>query len=103
MPRKASGEPKVKRIERPQSNGDIYIYEVTTLYNPEKRYNEHVSSRLLGKKSPDGNGIVPTRPHSSPIFANIKSVWASGKKEYCCRPSPKPTPVILPAPNAYIA
>ncbi len=45
MPKKASGEPKVKRVERPQSNGDIYIYEVTTLYNPEKRYNEHVSSK----------------------------------------------------------
>ena len=55
MPRKASGDPKVKRVERPQSNGDIYIYEVTTRYNPEKRYNEHVSSKLLGKKSPDGS------------------------------------------------
>ena len=74
MPRKASGEPKVKRIERPQSNGDIYIYEVTTLYNPEKRYNEHVSSRLLGKKSPDGNGIVPTRPRRSLKTANNTAV-----------------------------
>ncbi len=53
MSRKASGNPKVKRVERLQSNGDIYIYEVTTRYNPEKRYNEHVSSKLLGKKSPD--------------------------------------------------
>ena len=55
MSRKASGNPKVKRVERLQSNGDIYIYEVTTRYNPEKRYNEHVSSKLLGKKSPDGS------------------------------------------------
>nr|WP_288978977.1 transposase [uncultured Blautia sp.] len=66
MPKKASGEPKVKRVERPQSNGDIYIYEVTTLYNPEKRYNEHVSSKLLGKKSPDGTEILPTRPRKAP-------------------------------------
>lgn len=66
MPRKASGEPKVKRVERLQSNGDIYIYEVTTRYNPEKRYNEHVSSKLLGKKSPDGTGILPTRPRKTP-------------------------------------
>ena len=36
MPRKASGEPKTKRVERRQANGDIYVYEVTTLYNPEK-------------------------------------------------------------------
>lgn len=66
MPRKASRMPKTKRVERRQSNGDIYIYEVTTLYNPEKRYNEHVSSKLLGKKSPDGNGILPTRPRKEP-------------------------------------
>lgn len=64
MPRKASGDPKVKRVERLQSNGDIYIYEVTTRYNPEKRNNEHISSKLLGKKSPDGTGILPTRPRS---------------------------------------
>lgn len=66
MPRKASGAPKVKRVERLQSDGDIYIYEVTTRCNPEKRYNEHVSSKLLGKKSPDGTGILPTRPRKAP-------------------------------------
>ena len=66
MPRKASGDPKVKRVERLQSNGDIYIYEVTTRYNPEKRNNEHISSKLLGKKSPDGTGILPTRPRKDP-------------------------------------
>ena len=48
MPKKASGKPVTKRIERLQSNGDIYIYDVTTLYNPEKRYNQHVSSKLIG-------------------------------------------------------
>ena len=44
MPRKASGKLQVKQVPRPQKNGDTYIYEVTTRYNPEKRYNEHVSS-----------------------------------------------------------
>ena len=66
MPRKASGEPKTKLVERRQKNGDIYVYEVTTLYNPEKRYNEHVSSKLLGKKSSNGTGILPTRPRKTP-------------------------------------
>lgn len=65
MPRKASGKPVTKRIERLQSNGDIYIYDVTTLYNPEKRYNEHVSSKLVGKIPAGGTGIVPTRPRNS--------------------------------------
>ncbi len=70
MPRKASGLPKVKQVERPQKNGDIYVYEVTTLYNPNKRYNEHVSSKLLGKRTPDG-GIIPTRSKRTSKKADI--------------------------------
>ena len=65
MPRKASGEPKTKRIERTQDNGDIYVYEVTTLYNPAKRYNEHVSSTLIGRIPYGETEIVPTRPKRS--------------------------------------
>ena len=45
MPRKASGLPKTKRVERLQKNGDTYIYEVVTLYNPEKKYDEQVSTQ----------------------------------------------------------
>lgn len=74
MPRKASGEPRVKTVERTQANGDIYVYEVTTLYNPQKRYNEHVSSRLLGKKSSDGKEIIPTRPKRSSKSAAVTAV-----------------------------
>ena len=29
MPRKASGEPKTKLVERRQANGDIYVYQTT--------------------------------------------------------------------------
>ena len=78
MPRKASGDPKVKRVERLQSNGDIYIYEVTTRYNPEKRNNEHISSKLLGKKSPDGTGILPTRPRKDPGTNETAAVRKTG-------------------------
>ena len=66
MPRKASGKLQVKQIPRPQKNGDIYIYEVTTKYNPEKRYNEHVSSRLLGKIPSGEKEMIATRPRRSP-------------------------------------
>ena len=65
MPRKASGAPRTQRVERLQKNGDTYVYEVVTLYNPEKKYNEHISSKLLGKKAEDGT-IVPTRPRKKP-------------------------------------
>ena len=44
MPRKASGKPRVDIVNRPQKNGDIYVYEVTSKYNPAKRYNETLSS-----------------------------------------------------------
>ena len=73
MPRKASGLPATKQVERTRKNGDIYVYEVTTLYNPEKRYNEHVSSRLLGKKAADGT-ITPTRPRKKPGAGNATAV-----------------------------
>lgn len=73
MPRKASGMPKAKQVERRQKNGDIYVYEVTTLYNPEKKYNEHVSSRLLGKKAADGT-IVPTRSRKNPKTVDTTAV-----------------------------
>lgn len=68
MPRKASGEPKIKRVRKPQKNGDIYVYEVTELYNPKKRYNEQISSKLLGKipKGSKDSEIVATRPRKAP-------------------------------------
>ena len=86
MPRKASGEPKTKRVERRQANGDIYVYEVTTLYNPAKKYNEHVSSKLLGKKSSTGAELLPTRPRKVPgttvATANRKTVGVTDILEW---------------------
>lgn len=86
MPRKASGEPKTKRVERRQVNGDIYVYEVTTLYNPEKKYNEHVSSKLLGKKSSNGAELLPTRPRkvigTAAVTANRKTVGVTDILEW---------------------
>ena len=91
MPRKASGEPKTKRVERRQANGDIYVYEVTTLYNPEKRYNEHVSSKLLGKKSSVGAELIPTRPRKAPgtagVTASRKTVGVTDILEWIGRES----------------
>ena len=66
MSRKSSGKPSIKRVERVQKNGDIYVYEVTSQYNPQKRYNEHVSSRLLGKILPGESEMIPTRPRRNP-------------------------------------
>ena len=90
MPRKASGEPKTKRVERRQANGDIYVYEVTTLYNPQKRYNEHISSKLLGKKTSSGAELIPTRPRKvsgAAVTASRKTVGVTDILEWIGRES----------------
>ena len=62
MPAKASGEIKTRTINVPQKNGDIYVYERQTIYDPDKKYNVILKSKLLSK-IPKGTEIpVPTRP-----------------------------------------
>ena len=38
-------------------------------------------------------------PSSSPTMERMKSVWASGRKNSFCRPSPSPSPVTPPEPT----
>lgn len=49
MPAKPSGEIKTKIIHQPQKNGDIYVLERQTIYDPVKKYNKVLSSKLIGK------------------------------------------------------
>ena len=62
MPRKASGEVKIRRVEIKQKNGDTYVYERKILYNPEKKYNETLESQLIGKILAGTTELIPTRP-----------------------------------------
>ena len=62
MPAKASGEVKTCIVQNTQKNGDIYVFERQTVYDPGKKYNKVLSSKLLSK-IPKGTEIpVPTRP-----------------------------------------
>lgn len=62
MPAKASEEEKVRVVRQRQKNGDIYLIERHTLYDPEKKYNVVLSSRIISK-IPKGEEVpVPTRP-----------------------------------------
>ena len=62
MPAKPSGEIKTRIIPQPQKNGDIYLLERKTIYDPEKKYNRVLSTKLISK-IPKGETIpVPTRP-----------------------------------------
>ena len=65
MPAKASGEVKTRIVHDTKKNGDIYVLERQTLYDPVKKYNRVISTKLLSK-IPKGSEVpVPTRPKSS--------------------------------------
>ena len=49
MPATASGEIKIRIVHQPQKNGDIYVLERRTLYDPVKKYNKVLSSRIISK------------------------------------------------------
>ena len=62
MPAKPSGQIKTSTVKKLQKNGDIYILERRTIYDPEKKYNKVLSTKLISK-IPKGSEIpVPTRP-----------------------------------------
>lgn len=65
MPAKASGEIKTRIVHQPQKNGDIYILERQTLYDPVKKYNKVLSTRIISKIPKGEDMPVPTRPKRS--------------------------------------
>lgn len=80
MPRKASGKIKTSVIKRKQKNGDVYVYERQIRYNPEKKYNETISSRLVGTILAGTTEIVPTRPKKSAGSVPSKDVTAERRR-----------------------
>ena len=62
MPAKASCEIKTRTVRQPQKNGDIYIIEHQTQYDPIKKYNVVLSSRIIGKIPKGEPSVVSTRP-----------------------------------------
>lgn len=62
MSAKASGEVKTRIVHQTQKNGDIYVIERQTRYDPAKKYNVVLSSRIIGKIPKGEESVVPTRP-----------------------------------------
>ena len=61
MRKPPSGKILKVTVKRTQKNGDVYVYERETRYDPEKKYNKVIGSRLL-YKIPSGSTVpVPTR------------------------------------------
>ena len=65
MPAKPSGEIKTKIVRVPQKNGDIYLMERQTQYDPAKKYNRVISSKLVSKIPKGEKDPVPTRPKAA--------------------------------------
>lgn len=91
MPRKTSLEPKTRIIKVPRKNGDIYVYERITKYNPQKHYTEVLKSRLIGKILPGEDAIVPTsssrKSPGTPPEASTRRVGATDILEWIGRAS----------------
>lgn len=62
MPAKASCEVKTRTVRQTQKNGDIYVIERQTQYDPVKKYNVVLSSRIVGKIPKGETSVVSTRP-----------------------------------------
>ena len=58
MARKHSGEIVTRTIRQRQKNGDIYVIERKTQYDPEKKYNVVLSSKIVGKIPLGQNQVV---------------------------------------------
>ena len=62
MPARPSGEIKTSIIHQAQKNGDIYVLERKTIYDPEKKYNKVLSTKLISKIPKGEKTPVLTRP-----------------------------------------
>ena len=65
VPTAAPGQKERKDlIERKQRNGTTYVYERTSVYDSKRKFYVPVSHKLIGKKLPGSNQVIPTRPKS---------------------------------------
>ena len=82
MPAKPSGEIKTKIIHQSQKNGDIYVLERRTIYDPEKKYNKVLSTRLIAKIPKGEKNPVPTRPKRSRDAKSAQNMEISAKRTH---------------------
>ena len=87
MALKASEEVKTRIVQQKQKNGDIYVIERKTKYDPVKKFNVVLSSKILGKipkgekemvltrpKRPNGTKVLNSKEQQSEITASRRKV-----------------------------
>ncbi|MBN2266827.1 MAG: transposase [Candidatus Babeliaceae bacterium] len=62
MARKLTGKSHVGEMRETRPNGDIYVYERITAYDPKTRRTRTIATRLKGKINANTQEMVPTRP-----------------------------------------
>ena len=78
MPAKPSGQIKTSVIKKPQKNGDTYILERRTIYDPEKKYTKVLSTKLIAK-IPKGSEIpVPSGYKNANCIGEKRPYWNDG-------------------------
>lgn len=62
MSRPVTGKLIKSQMKQKQKNGDVYVYERESRYDPEVGYTRTISYKLIGKIKKGTTEIVPTRP-----------------------------------------
>ncbi len=62
MPRKRTGKTHIGEVRETRPNGDIYVYERITAYDPNTRRTHTIKLHLKGKIMAATQEMVPTRP-----------------------------------------
>ena len=82
MGRKASGKERIDIFDKPQANGTMYVYKRISVYDATKGYYVSKEQKLIGKKLPGSDEIIPTRPKaakgSRKVSSHGKSVSSQG-------------------------
>ena len=77
MGRPLTGKTHVGIRRETRSNGDVYVYERVTGYDPKTQKTKTLSTRLLGKILAGSTEMIPTRPkkkRSDVIEAHVQAV-----------------------------
>lgn len=62
MARPISGKERIKEVRMKKKNGDVYVYQRRVIYNPQKGYDDVLSSTLIGKYRKGSDVLITQTP-----------------------------------------
>lgn len=77
MGRPFTGRRHVGERRETRPNGDVYVYERVTEYDPETKRTKTVSTRLLGKIPAGSTEMIPTRPKRRKTVGETQALASS--------------------------